>query len=158
MGKSRFRFRTQYDPIEDIAVRTFTAIECLDESQTVQDAPGTDINEIVEQYGVTDGSVLPGAQGAIADPRFYGNFEDVPDLRTALDRLRAAEQAFAALPAPMRSRFNNDPIALHEWVSNPNNADEAVKIGLLTRSAAPPAPPSPPSGAPANSTNASQVT
>lgn len=148
MGRSRFKFRTQYDTVEDIAAARFTAIECLDESQTVQDAPGTDINELVQSFGVTDGSVLPGREGNV-DPRLYGDFSDVPDLRTALDRIRAAERAFAALPATTRSKFNNDPIALHEWVSDPQNADEAVKIGLLTRGPTPAAPPAPPSPTPA---------
>lgn len=157
MGKSRFKFRTQYDTTEDILVGTFTAVECLDESQTIQDAPGANINELVQSFGVTDGGILPGTQGNV-DPRLYGDFTDVPDLRTALDRIRSAQQAFAALPAPMRTRFNNDPIALHEWVSDRRNTDEAVKLGLLARTPAPTPPPAPAPVPPASQTAGSPGT
>lgn len=143
--QNRFKYRTQYDVAQDILVRHATTIVCTDESLTIQDAPGSDINETLRQFGITDGSILPGRLGTVEDPRFYGDFTDVPDLRTAMDRLRAAEQAFAALPADLRAEFHNDPLALHEWVSDPGNAEAAVEIGLLSKLPTPkPAPVAPP--------------
>lgn len=150
---SRFRWRTQYDDTQDLITRELTNIECLDEHLAIQNAPGADINETLAQFGITDGSILPGQLG-IDDPRYYGDHSDMPDLRTALDRLQIAQEMFNALPADIRSRFRNDPIQLHEWVSQPANAEEAVKIGLLSRiplpqqaTAAPPqAPANPPGG------------
>lgn len=130
---SRFRFRVQYDDAADLLARVHTDIECLDETMTVQDAPGADINETLRQFGISDGSILPGVALGVTDPRHYGDWTDIPDLRTALDRIRAGEQAFMSLPADIRADFRNDPLALSEWLEDPGNADAAVELGLLAR-------------------------
>lgn len=129
-------WRIQYDYDADADVRAATDILCEDESLTMQDAPDADLNALVARMGINDGSLLPGMQLGVADPRFYGDFTDMPDLRSALDRLHDAEYKFADLPATIRNRFRNDPYELHAWVSDPQNLEEAVKLGLLHRTAA----------------------
>lgn len=88
-----------------------------------------DLNVMVKRMGVTDGAIPPAA----IDPRHFGDFTEAADFRTALDRTREAQQRFSELPADLRARFNNDPVRLFEFVSDPNNDAESVKLGLLSR-------------------------
>lgn len=128
------------DSTAEMKARAASDIECRDESLTQQHfAEDADINVIARRYGLGEGPLPP----APHDPRYYGDFTDLPDLRTALDEIRYAKQHFAALPASLRSRFSNNPANLWDFVMNPDNADEAVRLGLLAKPA-PPAPPKPP--------------
>lgn len=103
-----------------------------------------DINWIVRTYGLADAAVPP----AVLDPRYYGDFSEVPDLATALELVRDARVKFDALPVKLRNRFDNDPGRLWAFVNDPENADEAVRLGLLARAEVQPSGgPSGPSGA-----------
>lgn len=142
MPKTRFSYRHQYDDARDAEERENTDIHCLDHSLTQQHfKDDVDLNCIVKRYGITDGAIPP----APADPRYYGDFSDAVDFREAMDRINEAQQRFSELPADLRSRFHNDPVLLHDWVSDPANQEEAVKLKLLTKKETPlpEAPPEP---------------
>lgn len=95
----------------------------------------TDINTIVQRFGIT--GELP---SDVPVPQ-SGDFSDaVTDYQTALNLVIAADQAFMALPAQVRQRFNNDPARLVEFVSDADNRDEARKLGLLVPETAPQGP------------------
>lgn len=130
---SRIKWRTQYDEVADAIERENTDIVCEDDSLTIQDAPESDINVIMARFGINDGSALPTTLGQPIDPRYYGDFSDIPDLKEALDRTHDAEAKFMALPAKIRTRFQNDPLELLEWIKDGRNLDEAVRLGLLTK-------------------------
>ena len=49
----------------------------------------------------------------------------------------AADDAFMALPAAVRERFNNDPAELVDFVSDVNNRSEAIDLGLIPPPAKP---------------------
>lgn len=127
----RFRWRTQYDEKADTeagnaAAVSFVGQESLTQQSFTKDA---DLNEIMRRFaGDPDAMPVP-----VLDPRYYGDFTDIPDLRTALDRTRDAVDRFNALPAALRARFHNRPELLHQFVMDPANADQAVELGLLKR-------------------------
>lgn len=101
-------------------------LECKDVSLTQQNFKDeTDINVLLERFKVT--GVMP---AAVRLPS-YGDFTGVNDFRTAMDAVRNAMDGFMALPANLRARFENDPQRLLEFLSDENNRDEAVKLGLL---------------------------
>lgn len=109
-------------------------------SRTLQGpAADCDINNIMRAYG-SQGMPIP---PEVLDVRYYGDLSDVPDLQTALDRIREASERFASLPSALRAQFSNSPAELWEFVNDPRNADEAVNLGLLKRPAAPVAVPAP---------------
>lgn len=84
-----------------------------------------DINRIMKRYKNT--GIPPAARrGGV-----YGDFSNVGDYREALEKIQEAEEDFASLPSEVRSRFKNDPGRLIAFVSDPKNADEAVKLGLV---------------------------
>ena len=137
----------QYDQdVKEYAVSQ-TVIVCEDESLTVQDEDGsTDLNILLKRMGVNDGSVLPATLG-ITDPAYYGDFTDAPDLKTALDRIHEAEERFMMLPPQLRERFHNNALEMLQWVQDPRNIDEAIKLKMLIRRAPDGAPVSdPPTG------------
>lgn len=101
-------------------------------SKTIQGpAHDADINTIAKNFGLF-GKNLP-IPPAIFDPDNYADLSEVPDLQTALNLVREANEQFGRLPADLRSMFNHDPAALWDFVQNPANADQAVELGLLSR-------------------------
>lgn len=141
MPDTRNDWRHQYDEERDAYEQALTDITpegpTLTQAHFAKDA---DINEIVKRFGVKDGSIPPMA----LNPRYFGDFENVPDFREALDNIREANDRFAMLPADIRSRFNNNPLDLFAFVENPANDDEAVRLGLLRKIPEPVVPPEAP--------------
>lgn len=115
----------------------FSGTESLTQQQFKEEA---DINTIVRRFGIT--GQMP------ENPRVphYGDFTEVTDYQTALNAVRAAEEAFLALPAAVRAEFNNDPQLLLEAVEDPRNLDRLRELGLANpaKVEAPPAPASAP--------------
>lgn len=99
-----------------------------DEDRTQQQfKEEVDINEIVRRFGLT--GELP---DVVRVPQ-YGDFTSVVDFQTALNAVRSAAEGFLELPAQLRLRFNNDPQVLLEFMADPANRDEAVKLGLVNK-------------------------
>lgn len=61
----------------------------------------------------------------------YGDFFDAEDYHTACNKVIAANEAFMALPAKVRQRFQNDPQQLLFFLEDPANRAEAEQLGLL---------------------------
>lgn len=110
------------------------AVVCEDPSLAIQSQKDeADINTIVRNFGVT-GTV----RGPAVLPT-YGDFTGVDDYRSALEAVKAAQDAFASLPATVRERFHNDPGAFLEYAENPANVEGLREMGLAN-----PAPAAPP--------------
>lgn len=125
------RWRTQYSPARDQFEGEEAVIYCDDPHLTEQHhAAELDLNNIVQRYGIKDGSLPP---AAVYPENFFGDFTDVADFRTAVDRIKDAADRFNLLPASLRGRFENDPAKMYEWVLDAANIDEAEKLGLIKR-------------------------
>ena len=48
-----------------------------------------------------------------------------------MNQIVAAQEAFNGLPAAVRKRFGNDPGQMLDFLDDPQNASEAVKLGLV---------------------------
>jgi len=64
----------------------------------------------------------------------FGNFTDLDDFHTCKNRIIAAQNDFMALPAELRSQFDNDPGKLLDFLSDESNRSEAVEMGLVAPS------------------------
>lgn len=84
-----------------------------------------DINLLVKRYNKT------GLMQQRLENGLFGNFIDVEDYQSNLERMRDARNDFMTLPAAVRKRFKNDPGEIIDFVSDDNNKDEAIKLGLL---------------------------
>lgn len=103
-----------------------TGLECKDPSLAQQHMKDEcDINVLVERFGVTGSMPV-----APIEPS-YGDFSGVSDYHTAMNKIKAAEEAFMALPAKIRAKFDHDPNALLNYLQNEENRDEAIQIGLI---------------------------
>jgi phage internal scaffolding protein len=103
-----------------------SGLECKDPSLAQQHMKDEcDINILVERFGVTGSMPV-----APIEPS-YGDFSGVGDYHTALNKIRAADEAFMALPAKIRAKFDHDPNALLNFLQNEENRDEAIQIGLI---------------------------
>lgn len=95
-----------------------------------------DINNIVARALKT--GILGDPMAIAGRQAVFGDFSAVGSYHEALNRITAAQAAFMELPADVRSRFNNDPGALVDYMSSPFGEDklrEAVGLGLVPQKA-----------------------
>jgi phage internal scaffolding protein len=87
-----------------------------------------DVNSIMKKYisgkGITHLAKIRGT---------YADVSNVPDLATAMQQLKTADELFMGLPAALRAKFENDPAKMVEYLQDPKNNEEAVKLGLKTK-------------------------
>lgn len=103
-----------------------TGLACMDESRTDQQfVEEADINYIADRFMKT------GLAPQVLDLPTSGDFEGIFDLQTALNQVNQAKAEFMKLPAKQRTRFNNDPAKLLEFINDEENYDEAVKMGFI---------------------------
>jgi len=115
------KFRANYQPSHK------TPAPHVADGRTKQsDKEAADINNILAKY--TQTGVLPGSTKV----PMYGDFTSSGDYQESLNRVLEANELFAALPAKARSRFHNDPQQMLAFMEDPENAAEAVKLGLAT--------------------------
>lgn len=87
-----------------------------------------DINNVIKQYkthGMLTHVNTKAAQGA------YQDLPDSVDFQESLHTIMVAENAFMSLPSKVRDRFGQDPAEFLAFLNNPENADEARKLGIL---------------------------
>lgn len=102
-----------------------TGLRCDDPSLTQQQfKEESDINTIVDRF--LKSGVLPTA----ATMPQYVDYEGVFDFQSAMNVVKAADDNFMRLDAKVRARFNNSPQAFLEFFANPENVDEAIRLGL----------------------------
>lgn len=103
---------------------------CDDPSLTDQSqAKDADINNIMEKFGKT-GLVPTNLRTALPD-----EFIEAFDYQSALNGMMQADAAFADLPSQIRARFSNDPAELLEFLQDPRNRDEAIRLGIVNKPA-----------------------
>lgn len=119
------KFRTAYD-------RDFVEGITFDEPSMAQQhfKDECDVNNILRKYEST-GLVTHVANGTPS----YGDFSSVLEFQQAQNILIEAQDAFEALPASLRKRFDNDPAVMLEFIENPDNREEAEKLGLVAKKA-----------------------
>jgi phage internal scaffolding protein len=117
--------RTQYN-YDHNAASNASGLVCEEPTRAQQHHKDEcDINVILERFGKTGQVPVNAISGT------YGDFSGVHDYHTAMNALIASESEFAALPAQIRNRFQNDPANLIEFLDDPKNKAEAESLGLL---------------------------
>lgn len=103
-------------------------------------AKETDINYIVQQFGIT--GMLP----TVSRPPTYGDFTGVFDYQSAMDLIIQADRSFQELPAEARAHFGNNPANFLNFMENNPSPELLAGLGLGTI-IPPPASSTPSSGA-----------
>lgn len=73
----------------------------------------------------------------------YADLTELPNLQEAHAVVQLAQSAFDAVPSQIRAKFSNDPQQFIDFLRDPKNDEEAIKLGLKDRpkQAEPPKPP-----------------
>lgn len=103
----------------------------------------TDVNHIMDLYLKSgDERLLQKRQGQ------YMDLTEIPDLAQAMSQINLAQDAFLTLPSKLRKQLDNDPTKFIEWIRDPENKDEAIKLGFIKTQPTPepliPSQPTPP--------------
>lgn len=88
-------------------------------------AQQADINYIMQRYHKT---------GLLEHSRKHApnyGFATSHDFHTSMNIITQANEMFNDLPSPLRSRFYNDPAQFLDFVSNEDNHDELIELGLV---------------------------
>ena len=62
---------------------------------------------------------------------FYGDVSDLGGLQEAIMKVQEADDLFSQFPAEIRAKFENDPVNLVSFLEDPENYDEALKLGIV---------------------------
>lgn len=110
--------------VED-RVRARVVTLCNDEPITKQQFKDeVNINNMVARFTRSNGVSLDQLLSHSPSGGFWGDFSDVPDLRTMYERLATAEEGFMTLPAKVRKQFDNDALLFMEFVSKDENLSQ----------------------------------
>ena len=100
-------------------------LKCLDPSLTQQQfKEEADINTIVDRF------MKSGVMPTPTNMPQYMDYEGVFDFQSAMNAVRAADDNFMRMDAKIRARFNNSPQEFLEFFANPENTEEAIRLGL----------------------------
>lgn len=110
------------------------------------DALDTDINKIINRFVAHLHAPDPNAPLPT-----YGDFSNIGDYHTALNKVTEAQTNFNALPSAVRDHVDNDPGEFLKLVFDPDRIGELEELGLVPEQtpaepeepAPTPAPPSP---------------
>lgn len=89
-------------------------------------SPQCDVNRIMHRW------LSGGPPPVSADAR--ATFRDVShgmDYQELLNVTMAVKESFDSLPADLRAQFKNEPSVLLDFVANPANEDECIRLGLI---------------------------
>lgn len=121
-------------------VYVYSAYDTPDIDPPVNDEPSMtcqsyrdecDINCIMARYNPDFG--LPVGVDPMKVPTrkaFFADCGDPFDFHRAQQVIAKAHENFDGLPVEVRARFGNDPGKLLEFLDDPSNFDEAVRLGL----------------------------
>lgn len=94
-------------------------------------AKDCDINLIVKKLSPLDHRTLQENVQRAAMGIMEVDLTQVTDLQGALEAVNNAQEAFNTLPAELRKRFDNDPSKIFDFLQDPKNQEEAVRLGLM---------------------------
>lgn len=86
-----------------------------------------DINNILRRYEQT--GLITHVNETVAQ---YGDFSEVSDYQTSLNRVMKAQESFMALPSDIRKYFDNDPAKFLDFVGDPANKEAMYELGLAS--------------------------
>lgn len=118
--------KNAYTPTESVVV-TFPQEEYPTGKTQQHFKDDSDINNIMARF------ISTGLMDYVQthEPQ-YGDCTGIT-FENAMDTVVRAQNLFDALPAEWRKRFQNSPEVFLDFVQDPDNLEEAIKMGLATR-------------------------
>lgn len=85
----------------------------------------SDINSIIKRFE-KDGMITVAQREG-----FYGDVSEIVDYKAAADIVQRADELFMDMSADVRTRFDNDPAKMIEFLADEGNRAEAEKLGII---------------------------
>lgn len=104
------------------------AIVCLDKSLAQQQ-----FKDEADPVYIAERFKLTGELPTVLELPRQGDYTGVFNFQTAMNAVVHGQRQFMSLPAKMRARFENDPQQLLDFLQDPNNKDEAIRLGLIPK-------------------------
>lgn len=127
MSEEKMRFKVAY--------RKYPRVQFETSGETLVEQHHKDscnVNNVLARYMRVHGrDMMSDFRGFVGGQ--FGDFTQVGSFKEILDQADRAVEAFAMLPAKIRSRFQNDPLAMVEFLQDSKNVDEAIDLGLMER-------------------------
>lgn len=108
-----------------LRVQTFNEDPPMTDPQWTEES---DINYIMDKFQKTGQLTHTSNRQGV-----YADVSQIPDLLGAAIIVKEAQDNFNALPSQIREKFKNDPQEMINFLQDPKNAEEAVKLGLLNK-------------------------
>lgn len=122
------RFRTQYDT--DYKSEIFATDVGVDEDLVQQHMRDEcDVNVIMRRYQNTGVLTHVNEQANL----IYGDFYDVPDYKSGVELMLAADQLFMELPSSVRDHFKNNAGDFLEFATDEKNIEQMREWGLAEK-------------------------
>ena len=112
-------FRTKYEP--RIIRTSMKSVKSVTDPQYLSDCS---VEGIILRYGVLP---RPDVTPMQIDVSQLGDFSE------CLNRIEEAKNSFMELPSNIRERFGNDPRSYYQFICNPNNVEECIKLGIMSK-------------------------
>ncbi|SRR5258708_390229 len=110
-------------------LRDDAVLYCKDPSKTKQEfVDEVNLNNIMERFQASGQAGM----ASFRPPGVSGDLSSAVDFKTSLNIVMEAEAMFASLSGQVRYRFHNDPREFLEFMEDPKNLDEAVKLGIVS--------------------------
>lgn len=95
----------------------------------------TDANNILKKYKTWRPELTGVPQDVTHRSKLgvYADISEIPSYQDALATVIEAQQTFMALPSDIRKKFSNDPNELIEFLKDPQNTEEGIKLGLIQK-------------------------
>lgn len=91
----------------------------------------TDIHNILLKHSTPEALAMYG--NGRAQKAFYGDFSEMPSFDQVMQMQARATEYFEGLPSSIRAQFHNDSSTFIKFLGNPENHEQAVKLGLLEK-------------------------
>ena len=112
--------RSPYEPYNDPGVDCSNDPGLTDGSQAAE----LDVNQIIRR--AQKSGILPG----VDIERVFADVSSAQDYHSALNIILQANEQFMSLDAEIRAKFDNDPAKFMDFVHDPKNGPELVRMGL----------------------------
>lgn len=110
---------------------SFDYSNCIDQVDHTQ-ARDTDLNYLVKKFTPYQLGQYIAARSQSRKEIIGHDFSREPDLQSAKNEVYRLEQAFRKLPEEVQNKFKNSYEFL-KFIDNPANAEQMVKLNLLTK-------------------------
>lgn len=92
-------------------------------------AKNANINNVIARYNKTGVLATTPNMKSSRVPA-YGDFSGAGDFLQCQIKVAKLQEEFDAMPSPIRAKFRNRPEVMIEYLSDPANDVEAIKLGL----------------------------